>query len=366
MLGEAVVTASRFGLDCRIAEFDHARVAVRSQVARTDRRASAMIGDLKPGDELDGFRIVELLGQGASSEVVLALDRDDRRVVLKLPRDAAVSAPSTFDRFRRELAIASRLDHPGIQRSVDYRLDRSRPYLIMEYVDGETLADLLAREHRLSVDRAVDFASQLASAMAYAHERGIVHRDLKPLNILVVGDDRLVVTDFGIALLSGARRLTWQWFGASLGTPDYMSPEQIQGKRGDQRSDIFAMGGVLFEMLTGRVPWIGTDPMDVMNQHRSAPVPAMRDLGADVPPAIEGIVRRCLRKQPDERYPDATALLNDLEHWPELDASQFQSADEEAVPAAQEHLVLLVAGVCLGFLALSTLLVTASYFVAHR
>jgi serine/threonine protein kinase len=193
--------------------------------------------DLKPGDELDGFRIVQLLGQGASSEVVLATDGDGRRVVLKLPRDAALASPSSFDRFRRELEIVRRLDHPGIQRSTDDHLDRSRPYLIVEYVDGGTLAGLLGREGPLPVDRAIDFACQLTRAMAHAHRQGVVHRDLKPLNVLVAAGDRLVITDFGIGLLDGAKRLTWQWFGAALGTPDYMSPEQVQGRRGDARSD---------------------------------------------------------------------------------------------------------------------------------
>jgi serine/threonine-protein kinase len=325
-----------------------------------------MNSELKPGSVLDGFRIVEHLGRGNSSEVVLALDPDGRQVVLKLPHDAAIAATSSFDRFRRELQIAGRLDHPGIQRSVDYRIDRSRPYLVMEYVEGETLAALLQREHRLPVDRAVDFASQLAAAMAYAHEHGVVHRDIKPLNVLVTAGDRLVVTDFGIALLSGARRLTWQWLGASLGTPDYMSPEQIGGKRGDPRSDIFAIGATLFEMLTGRVPWTGDSTMDALNKHLTAPVTAMNELGVDVPPAVEGIVRRCLRKSPDERYPDAAALLHDLEHWRELDPPQFAFADEAPMPAAEEHLLLLVGGIVLGFLALSTFFVTAAFLIQHH
>jgi serine/threonine-protein kinase len=324
-----------------------------------------MNSDLKPGDVLDGFRVVEHLGQGSSSEVVLALDPDGLRVVLKLPHDAAIAAPSSFDRFRRELQIAAKLEHLGIQRSLEYRTGRSRPYLVMEYVEGETLAALLEREHRLPLDLAIDYASQLASAIAYAHEHGVVHRDIKPLNVLVDGG-RLVVTDFGIASLSGARRLTWQWFGDRLGTPDYMSPEQIQGKRGDPRSDIFSIGVVLFEMLTGRVPWLGASTVEVMNLHLTAPVPAMRDLGAEVPPVVEGIVRRCLRKRADERYPDATALLHDLEGWRGLDPSQFIFADEDPMPAAEEHLLLLVAGIAVGFLAFSVLFIAVAYLLVHH
>jgi serine/threonine-protein kinase len=326
----------------------------------------AMNTAIKIGDTIDGFRVVKLLGNGSSSEVVEAIAPDVRMVVLKLPRDAAVSSPSTFDRFRRELEIDARLSHPGIQGSIDYRHSRSRPYLVMEYIEGETLSSVLEREHRLPVGRTVDYAKQVASALVYAHEHGVVHRDIKPINILVADDGQLVITDFGIASLSGARRLTWQWFGASLGTPDYMSPEQIQGKRGDARSDIYALGAMLFELLTGRVPWIGQTPLDVMNKHLSEPVPAMSDFGVAVPPELECLVRKCLRKKPEERYQTADELLYDLEHWPELDATRFQFAEEETLPAAEEHLLLLVAGICVAFLAGSTLLVTAAYLVQHH
>jgi serine/threonine-protein kinase len=236
----------------------------------------------------------------------------------------------------------------------------------MEYVEGETLAALLEREGPLPVDRAVGFAIQLADALAYAHDHGVIHRDMKPGNVLVTSDDRLVITDFGIALLDGARRLTWGRFGDRLGTPDYMPPEQIQGKRGDRRSDIYALGAVLFEMLTGRAPWQGQDTMAVMNAHLTMPVPPMADFRVDVPPALEGIVRRCLRKRPEERYSDATALLRDLEHWRELQPAQFEFKEELAIASAEEHLLLLVAGICAAFLAISTLLVTATYLVGHH
>jgi len=322
--------------------------------------------DLIIGEQLDGFILLEAIGHGAFSDVFLADSPDGRRVVLKCPHESILGDVSAFDRFRREMEIAKRLDHPGIQHSYDVGGDRSRPYLVMDYVDGETLRARLASGGRLTVDQAVDFAKQLAAAMAYAHAQGVFHRDLKPENVLVTADNRLVVTDFGIALLTGARRLTWRWLTSAVGTPDYMAPEQIQGKRGDARTDVYAMGVMLYEMLAGRVPWEGDNPLSVMSQHLNAPFPAIHEFVPDVPAPVEGIVRKCLRKDPDDRYQDASALLADLEHWHDLDLGSFVFADEMPVkPESQRGLWLLVAGISIGFLVASTLLVLIYYLFVH-
>ncbi|MGZ6265944.1 MAG: serine/threonine-protein kinase [Candidatus Limnocylindrales bacterium] len=229
--------------------------------------------EIQPGAKLDQFTIVKAIGHGAYSDVYLAEDPGGRRVVLKCPHESIMGDVATFDRFRRELEISRRLSHPGIQRPIEFTSDRSRPYMVMEYVDGETLRAVLSREKRLSVDKAVDYGCQLAAAMAYAHSQGVIHRDLKPENVLVTPDGRLVVTDFGVALMAGARRLTWRWFSTALGTPDYMSPEQIQGKRGDARTDVYAIGVIIFEMLAGRVPWEGDNALSVMSQAINSPAP---------------------------------------------------------------------------------------------
>ena len=322
--------------------------------------------ELQPGAKLDQFTIVKPIGHGAYSDVFLAEDPSGRQVVLKCPLESIMGDVSTFDRFRRELEISRHLRHPGIQRSLEFTADRSRPYLVMEYVDGETLRAYMTREKRLSVDRAVDFGRQLAAAMAYAHSQGVFHRDLKPENVLVTPDGRLVVTDFGVALMAGARRLTWRWFSTALGTPDYMSPEQIQGRRGDARTDVYAIGVMLFEMLAGRVPWEGDNALSVMSQHLNAPVPALHELNAAVPPPIEGIVRKCLRKVPDERYEDAASLESDLERWRDLPLSQFVFGDEAPVArASDQKLVLLIVGISAGFLAASILFVLIAYLLVH-
>ena len=324
--------------------------------------------ELQQGAKLDQFTIVKAIGHGAFSDVFLAADTTGRQVVLKCPHESIMGDVSTFDRFRRELEISKHLNHPGIQRPIEFTSDRSRPYMVMEYVDGETLRALLSREKRLPVDKVVDFGQQLASAMGHAHSQGVVHRDLKPENVLVTPDGKLVVTDFGVAFMAGARRLTWRWFSTALGTPDYMSPEQIQGKRGDARSDVYAIGVMLYEMLAGRVPWEGDNARSGMSQHISAPVPPLHEINKDVPPPIEGIIRKCLRKNPDERYEDSASLESDLQNWRDLPLSQFIFGDEQTItpPGSSDlRLVLLIFAISAAFLAASIFLLVLAYLIGH-
>jgi serine/threonine protein kinase len=324
--------------------------------------------ELRPGATLDQFKLVDEIGHGAYSEVFLAEDPSGRRVVLKCPHESIMGDVATFDRFRREVEIARHLDHPGIQRPIEFTQDRSRPYLVMEYVEGETLRALLSRDKKLPVEKAVDFGCQLAAAMAHAHAHGVIHRDLKPENVLVTPDGRLVVTDFGVAFMAGARRLTWRWFSNALGTPDYMSPEQIQGKRGDARTDVYAIGVMLYEMLAARVPWEGDNALAVMSQHMSAPVPALHEFNPSVPPPIDGIVRKCLRRSPDERYEDAGSLESDLQSWRDLPLSQFifgEDATEPRPGRSDLRLILLIFAVSAAFLSASVFLIVLAYVIGH-
>ena len=324
--------------------------------------------ELEAGAKLDQFTIVKPIGHGAFSDVFLAEDPTGHQVVLKCPHESIMGDVATFDRFRRELEISRHLQHPGIQRPIEFTSDRSRPYMVMEYVDGETLRAMLSRDKKLSVEKAVDFGQQLAAAMAYAHSQGVVHRDLKPENVLVTSDGKLVVTDFGVAFMAGARRLTWRWFSTALGTPDYMSPEQIQGKRGDARSDVYAIGVMLYEMLAGRVPWEGDNALSVMSQHITAAVPPLHELNNSVPPPIDGIIRKCLRRDPDERYEDATSLRSDLEHWRDLPLSQFIFGDEQIISPQNSDLklVLLIFAISAAFLTASIFLIVLAYLIGHH
>ena len=327
-----------------------------------------MSAALAPGERLDRYEIIEAIGHGAFSDVYLAVDPDGGRVVLKCPHEGIIGDVATFDRFRREMEIARRLDHPGIQHSLDPGGDRTRPYLVMEYIEGETLREHLARRGRLPIAEAVALVDQLADAMGYAHRQGVTHRDLKPENVLVTADGRPVVTDFGIALMSGARRLTWRWLTSQMGTPDYMAPEQVQGERGDARTDVYALGVILFELLAGRVPWEGDNPLSIMNQAVTRPAPSLLDLDPSIPPPLDAIVRKCIRKDPAERYPDAAALAADLESWKDLDLSQFVfAAEKTGLPGSQRRgPMLLVAGISLGFLGASALFVLIVALLQHH
>ncbi len=178
--------------------------------------------------------------------------RNGRTVAIKVPHPEMESDPVLFDRFQREEDIGKTLDHPGVMK-VFTDNDRSQIYMVMEWVDGKLLRQILDAGKKLPPERAVKIALGIADALDYIHSHGVVHRDLKPENIMVDPDDHVKLIDFGIAGQEGARRLTFAKLSQVMGTPDYISPEQVKGKRGDGRSDIYALGVMLYEMLTGKV-----------------------------------------------------------------------------------------------------------------
>ena len=324
--------------------------------------------ELGEGSFIDGYRIVRRLGEGGFSEAYEAVDeRNGRRVVLKLPSLSIIGDPQTFERFRREMAIARRLNHPNIQRSLDLGESRSRPYLVLEYVEGETLRTHVRGHLPLSVDAAVGYGRQLASALAHAHSHGVAHRDLKPENVLVTVDGQLKLFDFGIALMAGARRVTWRWLNDRMGTPDYMSPEQIQGKRGDRRTDIYALGIILYELLSGQVPFIGDNALAVMSQAIHDAPPPLHHRNGHVPPPLEAVVHKAIRKAPEERYQSAEAMLHDLEHLDDIDLAQFVMGPERPASMPSDRRILLLGGLIgAGFTLLIVLVVAIAVLLEHR
>ncbi len=271
---------------------------------------------LGPGDILDDrFLLTEVISQGGMATIFKGQDLHDNNqaVAVKVPHLSLESNPASFARFQREEEIGSRLNHPFILKFVPVNGSRSRPYIVTEYLRGCTLAHLLGRIRPLPEKDALKFASLICEALQYLHEHGVIHRDLKPSNLMICPDGRVRVMDFRISQAVELRRLTFVGFTPAMGTPDYIAPEQIKGRRGDQRSDIYSLGAVLYEMLTGVPPFDGDDPFVIMNTRMTGDPPAPRKLNPELSPQAEEIVLRALQRDPALRYPTAAAMKADLD-----------------------------------------------------
>ena len=274
---------------------------------------------LEPGAHIDSYRIDAAVARSGMATIYRATDiRDGRTVALKIPHPDMEADPLFSDRFQRESAIGERLNHPNVMRVFGGE-KRSRVYMVMEWCEGRPLRRILDEsrnidEGRIPYDRALGIAKGVLQALAYIHANGVAHRDLKPENILVDDNDNIKLIDFGIAGDTASRRLTYANFTTALGTPDYISPEQVKGKRGDGRSDIYSMGVILYEMLTGKLPFSGPTPLAAMNDRlMNHPVPP-RVADPSVSPQMQEIVYRALERDPRNRYPRAEEFLRDLEH----------------------------------------------------
>jgi serine/threonine-protein kinase len=269
---------------------------------------------LRPGEMLDHYRIDSIVATSGMATIYRATDLStDRTVAIKLPHFEMESDPVFFDRFQREEAIGTSLCHPGVVK-VFAEENRSRLYMVLEWVEGRLLREVLNEQGKLSPERAVRMMLQICDALDYIHGKGIVHRDLKPENIMVGAGDRIKLIDFGIASKAGARRLTWGKLSKTQGTPEYISPEQVKGKRGDARSDLYSLGVMLYEMLVGETPFPGPDPFLVLNVKLHTDPPSPRKIAPEISPALEEIMLRAMERDPLNRYHDARELAWDLEH----------------------------------------------------
>jgi serine/threonine-protein kinase len=256
------------------------------------------------------YVIERKLGSGGMADVYLAEDQElGRRVALKLLDDRHASDEQFVERFRREAQSAAGLNHPSIVSIFDRGYAEGTYYIAMEYLDGRTLKELLVKNGPTPVPIAIDYARQILGALAFAHRNGIVHRDIKPHNIVVGGDGRLKVTDFGIAR-SGASQMTEA--GSIVGTAQYLSPEQARGAPVDPRSDIYSLGVVLYEMLTGKVPFSGDTPVEIAMKHLSQVPEPPSELRDGIPHDLDAVVMRALAKDPEQRYATAEEMDADL------------------------------------------------------
>jgi serine/threonine protein kinase len=277
---------------------------------------------LHPGDQLDHYQIEALVARSGMASIFRGTDlRNGRQVAIKVPHPEVESDPALFDRFRREEEIGKALDHPGVMK-VFADEDRSRVYMVMEWVDGTLLRKILDEQRKLPPERAVHLALRILDALQYIHSRGVAHRDLKPENVMVDKSDNIKLIDFGIAANAKSRRLTFAKLSQTMGTPDYISPEQVKGKRGDARSDLYALGVILYEMLTGKVPFSGENAFLIMNDRLlNNPTPP-REIDPSITPQLQEIIYRALERDPKNRYATARDFARDLEHQDKVGVSE--------------------------------------------
>ncbi|HEX9145924.1 MAG TPA: serine/threonine-protein kinase [Candidatus Binatia bacterium] len=272
------------------------------------------MSELSPGQTLDQYELLDVIARSGMATVFRARDLDNgHTVALKVPYLEYEADLVFHERFKREEQIGQRLDHPAIIKVLRPK-EKSRVYLVMEYVEGELLSERLRRERRFPVKTAVTVARQIADALVYLHEHNVVHRDLKPANIMLQPYGRVKLIDFGIALDTTLRKMTWGRMSQAMGTPDYMAPEQIKGLRGDARTDIYSLGAILYEMLTGEVPFTGNNVHAAMRAKMQEDPTPPRRLRNEISLQLEEVVLHALERQPHDRFDSALELREALTH----------------------------------------------------
>lgn len=276
-----------------------------------------MPSQYRPGQKIDHYALLFLLGQGTASTAYLALDRNTgQKVVLKFPQDDVIGGKAIFERYRREARLGKLLCHPYIVQHLNQDEARQANYLVLEYLSGHTLRVLMAKYAPLYLpaDEAIALLIPVCEALVYAHHRGVIHQDMKPDNIMLLENGEVKVLDFGIAQIEGERKSIFTGLSPLIGTPDYMAPERLLGKRGSARTDIYAVGVILYELLCGRTPFQEQDGFAFVGEHISHDPPDILNFNPSLSPTLATIVMRAIRRDADKRYEHMENLLYDLQH----------------------------------------------------
>jgi serine/threonine-protein kinase len=313
---------------------------------------------LQVGDQFDRYQIRSSLAQGGMGSIYRAVDvTTGQEVAIKIPDPTMIGDPAQYERFQRELEVMKTLRHPAIQHGVASGLFNRTPFLVTELVDGQSMRQWVQQHAPLPPDEAVRLIRKIADAIAFCHENNVIHRDLKPENILITPEGEPVIIDFGLALTKGAHRITYSNLSGAAGTPEYMAPEQVDGQRGDQRTDLYALGIMFYELLTGKPPFTGDTPLAIMAQHTRAPLPRLDLVRPDVSPQLAAIVARCLQRNPDDRFPDLRAFIAALDHPETADLSILEKGTgaATAVPFWRTQQAVMVGTIMLIALAVVVL-----------
>lgn len=296
------------------------------------------------GRIIGNYRITRQLGAGGMGAVFEAVDTMvDRRVAIKMLHSEIASRPDLIERFRVEAATLAKLNHPCTATLFSFFRDGENYYMVMEFVPGRTLDQILKTSGRLPVATARSVIRQVLEGVAHAHRMGVLHRDIKPANIMISDDGHVKVTDFGIARVLGSSRLTR--VGSVIGTLEYLAPERIRFEEADHRSDLYSTGVVLFEALTGRAPFLGGSDRETLQAHLEQPPPSLRSLGVDCPPELEAVVARALAKKADDRFQSAEDFQQALLAIPLATPPTAETRPAAVAAPAQKSQMPLLAGV---------------------